>query len=237
MLEDSGAPAVLAPAPAAVMFADAGAPAVLAPAPDAVMRADAGTPTVVAPALSALMLADAGAPAVLALAPDAVMLADAGAPAVLALDPLAVMFADAGAPAALALAVALALDAVMLADASAPQSLHLLLWRLCSHFFRPLFRRPRAPARTTISLGPAAAGVTAPVKRTAGCVRFWPLSVLPPGSRIAHAGWKGPQGYWAQQRAGVRSTDSPHTGQSKRGAAGGGRRGCGHGILRHSHDR
>jgi hypothetical protein len=61
MLAGTGAPAVLALAPAVVMLADAGAPAVLALAPDAVM------------------LAHAGAPAVLALAPDAVMLADADA--------------------------------------------------------------------------------------------------------------------------------------------------------------
>ena len=67
-------------------------PAVLGPAPDAVMLVDAGSPTaVLAHAPDAVMLVDAGAPAVLALAPDAVMLADAGAPAVLAGAPAAVM--------------------------------------------------------------------------------------------------------------------------------------------------
>ena len=28
------------------------------------------------------------------------------------------------------------------------------------------------------------------------------------------AGWKGQQGHWAQQRAAVQRTDSPHTGQA-----------------------
>jgi hypothetical protein len=86
------------------MLADAGAPAVLAPAPLAVMLADAGAPAVLAGVPLVVMLADAGAPAVRALAPLAVMPADAGAAAVLALSPLAVMLADAGAPAVLALA-------------------------------------------------------------------------------------------------------------------------------------
>ena len=40
------APAVLAPAPLAVMLTDYGAPAVLAPAPDAVMLTDARAPAV-----------------------------------------------------------------------------------------------------------------------------------------------------------------------------------------------
>jgi hypothetical protein len=56
MLADAGAPAVLALAPLAVMFADAGAPAVLAPAPDAVMLADASAPAVLAPATLAVVL-------------------------------------------------------------------------------------------------------------------------------------------------------------------------------------
>ena len=43
---DAGAPAVLAPAPLAVMLADAGASAVLALAPLAVMLTDAGAPAV-----------------------------------------------------------------------------------------------------------------------------------------------------------------------------------------------
>ena len=63
-----------------IIMADAGAPAVLAPAPAAVMLANAGTPTVFGLAPEAVMLADAGAPAVLVGAPLAAMLADAGAP-------------------------------------------------------------------------------------------------------------------------------------------------------------
>jgi hypothetical protein len=56
--------------------------------------------------------------------------------------------------------------------------------------------------------------VTAPVKRTAArCAHCGHLGVLPPGS--AQAEWKGPQVHWAQQRAGVRPTDSPHTGQAR----------------------
>jgi hypothetical protein len=54
---------------------DSGASAVLAPAPDAVMLADACCPRSPCTCSSRDMLADAGAPAVLAPAPDAVMLA------------------------------------------------------------------------------------------------------------------------------------------------------------------
>jgi hypothetical protein len=49
-----------------VVLADAHDPAVLAPAPDAIMLADAGGTAVLALAHAAIMLADAGAPAVLA---------------------------------------------------------------------------------------------------------------------------------------------------------------------------
>jgi hypothetical protein len=56
-------------------------------------------------------------------------------------------------------------------------------------------------------------------------------------------GWKGPQVHWAQQRAGVRPTDSPHTGQTRARArsssaalSGWGRApGRGHGVLRLGH--
>jgi hypothetical protein len=69
------------------MLADAGTPAVLAPAPLAIMPADAGAPVDPAGVPAAIMFADARAPAVLVVAPLAVMLADAGAPAVLACSP------------------------------------------------------------------------------------------------------------------------------------------------------
>ena len=50
-------------------------------------------------------------------------------------------------------------------------------------------------------------------RAAAGCAHCGHLGVLPPDS--AQAGWKGPQVHWAQQRAGVRPTDSPHTGQAR----------------------
>jgi hypothetical protein len=65
-------------------LADAGAPAVLAPAPDAVMPAYAGAPAVHAPVPLADMLADAGSIAVLALLMRRLL---APAPEVLALAP------------------------------------------------------------------------------------------------------------------------------------------------------
>jgi hypothetical protein len=64
----------------AVVLEDDRAPAVLAPAPRAVMQADAGAPAILAGATDAVMLADADAAAVLVFAPVAVMLAEAGAP-------------------------------------------------------------------------------------------------------------------------------------------------------------
>jgi hypothetical protein len=137
-----------------------------------------------------------------------------------------------------------------------PQSLHLFLWRLCSHVLRPLcgalsrciclplshpppacpcstessaccpavlpsasssrhsrhFPRffPPAlgpsnsscpfatrtvtarPCQDYLSLGPAVAGVAAPVKRTASCAHCGHLGVLPLGS--AQAGWEGAAG-------------------------------------------
>ena len=53
------------------------------------------------------------------------------------------------------------------------------------------------PCQDYLSLGPAVAGVAAPVKRTAGCAHCGHLGVLPPGNRVVHAGWKGPQVHWA----------------------------------------
>jgi hypothetical protein len=69
--------------------------------------------------------------------------------------------------------------------------------------------------------------LTAPAKRTAGCAHYGHLIVpgAPPAarttdtlsSRPAHAWCKGPQVHWAQPRAGVRPTDSPHTGEARAG--------------------
>jgi len=54
-----------------------------------------------------------------------------------------------------------------------------------------------------------------------------------PGS--AQAGWKGPQVHWAQHRAGVRPTDSPHTGQARARLKSAALPGAG--ILWHGFDR
>jgi hypothetical protein len=64
-----------------------------------------------------------------------------------------------------------------------------------------------------LSLGPTSTGVTAPVKPGCAHCAAGHLDVLTSG--IAQAGWKWPQVHWAQQRAGLRPMDSPHTGQSK----------------------
>jgi hypothetical protein len=231
ILADAGAPAVLAGARDVVVLADAVAPVVLAPAPAAVMLADAGAPAVLAPAPLVVMLADAGAPAVLALAPAAVMLADAGAPAVLD-DQMTFICSctcsfggharTSCAPSAVRSTSAFASPfpphpppppAPPHRRPAAPQC-------CCQPAPRgtrgtcPAAPNPRSPPPASLAPPPlAAAGVTAPLKRVAGCALCGHLGVLPPGS--AQAGWKGPKAHWAQQRAGVRPTDSPHTGQAR----------------------
>ena len=212
------AAAVAAVAPLEVMLADAGTPAVLAGVPPAVMLADAGAPAVLALAPDAGMLADAGAPAVLALAPDAVMLADAGAPAVLALAPAAVMLADAGAPAVLALAP----DTVMLADAAlavlAPAPLEAMLALLAPPLrcALPLPLPPPFPPAPRLPLLRRILGLLP--RRVAVSPLLAALAALAPLLPVPHLRhWPGAlaQVHWAQQRAGVRPTDSPHTGQAR----------------------
>ena len=140
------------------------------------------------------LLADAGAPAVLATAPDAAMLADAGATAVLAPAPLAVMVAD----------------SVLVS----PQSLHWPLWRLCWQVLAPPQSMHLLPGPDAVMLADASAPAV---------LALVPLEVVldflapPPRLRCAHplSRWKGPQVHWAQQRTGVRRTDSLRTGQAR----------------------
>jgi hypothetical protein len=89
---------------------------------------------------------------------------------------------------------------------------------------------PRAPARTTLSLGPAAAGATectetAPVKRAAvGCAHCGHLAA---GALGAAEGGRAADGL-AAHGAGESAV-------GQRGAAGGGRRRRGHGVVRLGH--
>jgi hypothetical protein len=244
MFADADAPAVLAPAPGAVMLADAGAPAVLAPAPspDAAMLADAGAPAVVAPAPLAAVLADARAPAVLALAP-LVMFALLAPPLLCPLPlPLPPFHPNCRLPQLLHIVGVL----FCLVTVRSPLAALAVLAK------GPVPAPALPPACAT---GPGPASGLSPFATHTGTenphqhhdlprarrrCRDGPLesrrrlSALRETWRPAHgsvqAGWKGPQVHWAQQRKGVRPTDSPHTGQGRGRPA---RRGVGPaGILR-----
>ena len=142
----------------------------------AVMLTDAGAPVVLASDPPAAVLADSGAPAVLALAPDAVILADAGTPAVLALALLAVVLALPAFPLdALSRCLCLPLPPPRRPPPRAPphrrpaappcrrQTAPRGTQGTCPAASARTFSLPPAPC-PRFSLGPAAAGVTAPAK-------------------------------------------------------------------------
>jgi hypothetical protein len=123
---------------------------------------------------------------------DAAMLADVGATAVLAPAPLAVMVADSVLVSPQSLHWPLwRLCWQMLAP---PQSMHLLLMRLCSQMLVP-------PQNLHWFLWRLCSIFLRPLR---GC-----------GALIRWSRWKGPQVHWAQQRTGVRRTDSLRTGQAR----------------------
>ena len=92
-----------------------------------------------------------------------------------------------------------------------PQSLHWLLWRLCwMRLAPPQSMHLLLMRRVMLGSAPAEPSLV-------------PLEVVldflapPPRLRCAHplSRWKGPQVHWAQQRTGVRRTDSLRTGQAR----------------------
>ena len=188
-------------------------PAVLAPAPDAVMLADAGAPAVLALAPAAVMLADAGAPAVLGLAPLPVVLA-LPAPPLRCAHPLRLpppfqtVSPPRRRPAAPLPPRGTGGTCPAASRACAPAAPPLRAARPLCHPHHDRATTPGESERPGPGLpretGGAfqgrrhASGGGAPLKRTTGCAQCGHLGVLLPGS--AHAEWKGLQVHWAQQR-------------------------------------
>ena len=174
------------------------------------------------------MLSDAGAPAVLAGAPDEVMLADAGGrhSCILNTDTCTHTHAPPASPGSSASAACC--PAVLPSARSSRHSRHMPRCFPCPHLNRsPRLRhwpRPRHHSRLFATRTGTARprqdpALPRPRRRYRDGVceaRRWLRALRAPwrpAPGSAQAGWKGPQVHWAQQRAGVRSTDSPHTGQ------------------------